>query len=259
MSYATAKEWRDAWTGEAGRWRDKKATRAALQAFDRINASELDRVRTLKRIADACIDAQHYQPDADPGVKYRRAMSEQRHKTKLANLAAAAHTLAMACERADRAMFYALPGGDNALQVRLARPHDDQLVDVMKMGAAWFNELEQRLKKEMPELHGGPFLHRFTFGNLHFDAAIEAGRKPEVSTMLAFELVFYLRMFTAGRAADSWQVGQDMPKDGEPCYKLAAMFCNATLGSQLDDGQIEDRLRHLSPGIGLQPWPKNAE
>jgi hypothetical protein len=75
----------------------------------------------------------------------------------------------------------------------------------MKMGAAWFNELEQRLKKEMPELHGGPFLHRFTFGNLHFKAAIEAGRKPEVSTMLAFELVFYLRMFTAGRAADSWQ------------------------------------------------------
>jgi hypothetical protein len=257
VPYATAKEWRNAWTGEAGRWRDKKATRAALHAFDQINASELDRVRTLKRIADACIDAQHYQPDADPGVKYRRAMSEQR--AKVAKLAAAAHTLAKACERADRAMFWSLDGGSNALQVRLARPHDGQLVDVMKMGAAWFNELEQGLKKKMPELHGGPFFDRFTIGNLHFDAAIEAGRKPKVSTMLAFELVFYLRMFTAGRAADSWQVGQDMPKDGEPHHQLAAMFCNATLGSQLDDEQVRDRLRKLPPGIGLKPWPKNAE
>jgi hypothetical protein len=257
VPYATAKEWRNAWTGEAGRWRDKKATRAALHAFDQLNASELDRMRTLKRIADACIDAQRYKPDADPGVNYRLSMSEQRDK--VANLAAAAHTLAMACERADRAMLWSLDGGSNALQVRLARPHDGQLVDVMKMGAAWFNELEQRLQTEMPELHGGPWYHHFTVGNLHFDAAIKAGRKIDVSTMLAFELVVYLRMFTAGRAGDIRSSKQRMPTYGKPCNELAALFCNATLGSHVTGKQIADRLRKLPPGVGYTSWPKNAE
>jgi len=220
-------------------------------------------MRTLERIATACLNAQRYKPDADPGENYRQAMSLQRDKRK--SLAAAALTLAKACEREDRAMAWALPGGDNALQVRIARqsragePVTGDPVDVLKMGAAWFNELEQRLKVKMPELDGGPFLKHFTIGNLIFQKPIKAGRPIDVSTMLAFELVFYLHMFTAGRAADAWQVGQDMPKDGKPRYKLAAMFCNATLGSQLDELQVNDRLRKLPPGVGLMPWPKNAE
>jgi hypothetical protein len=257
VSYATAKEWRDAWQGEAATWRDKRGVRAALVRFDQIKASEQDRARTLKRIADACIEAAHYRPDADPGPKFRKAMRETRDK--LANLAAAARTLAKACERADRAMLWALPGGNNALQVSLARPHDGQRTEITKMGAAWFTELEQRLKGRFPELHGGPFSYRFSIGNLHFSKPIAAGRSIDVSSMLAFELVFYLRMFTAGRAAHVLSSGQAMPNDGKPCYELAAMFCNATLGTKLDARQLADRLRKLPAGVRLQRWPKNAE
>jgi hypothetical protein len=259
VSYATAKEWRDAWQGEAATWRDKRGVRAALVRCDQIKASEQDRARTLKRIADACIEAAHYRPDADPGPKFRKAMRETRDKVP--DMAAAARTLAKACECADRAMMFALPGGNNALQVSLARPHDGQRIEITKMGAAWFTELEQGLKEWFNALEQRPkkrSLGLHQVGNLLVPKSIGAGRKIDVSTMLAFELVYYLRMFTAGRAAHIVS-SLPMPKDGKPCYDLAAMFCNATLGSNLDARQVADRLRKLPAGVRLVRWPKNAE
>jgi hypothetical protein len=253
MNFANAKEWRDSWQGAIGEWRDKKPIRAALLAFDELGGTEDDRAKTLGRIAIACLHAMQYKKGSDPGEMYRKKLSVQRKG--VSQLSAAARTLAKACQRGDRAMLWALPGSNNDLKVSLGRPHDDQTVDVLKMGGAWFSELEQTLKSKLPELHGGPFFERFTAGNLHFEKAIAVGRKIEVSTMLAFELTFYLRMFTAGRAGDILQTAQPMPTDGKPCPAIVASFCSATLTTDLDNRQVTDRLRKLPTGIGLMPWP----
>lgn len=254
MSFATAKEWRDSWPGEFGKWRDKAGTRQALTEFDKLKGSEDDRAKTLGRIATACLSAMQYRPERDPGEIYRKKLAAQRKG--LSQLSTAARTLAKACERGDTAMMWALPGGNNDLSASLGRPHDGQSIDVLKIGHAWFSELENTLKNKLPELHGGPWFHRFTAGNLHFKEAISVGRKIEVSTMLAFELAFYMRMFTEGRAGDVLQSAQTMPTDGKPCYSIVALFCNTTLKTEISDKQLTSRMGKLPAGIGLMDWPK---
>ena len=255
MGYASAAEWRASWDGELGTWRDKKATRDAMKSFDALGGTELDRSWTLWRIASCCMHAMRYAPESDPGANYRARIADERKRIE--SLRRAAHVLASACETGDRAMVWVLPGGANALAEKLSRPHDGQSAPVLAMGAAWFRELESNLAGKLPELDGGPFFHRFTIGNLTFDKPISAGRPVEIVSMLAFEIEFYLRMFTAGRSGDSWQAGQRMPTDGRPCHQVAANFCKATLKkTELKGGQVADRLRKLRMrgGVGLIPW-----
>lgn len=256
MSFATAKEWRDTWGGEFGEWRDRASTRKALTEFDKLKGSEDDHAKTLGRIAAACLQAMQYKAERDPGEIYRKKLTRQRKS--VANLSAAARTLANACKRGDIAMKWSLPGGGNSLGVRLDRPHDDQLVDVLAMGGEWFSELESNLKNKLPELNGGPFLDRFIAGNLHFEKAIAAGRKIDVPTMLAFELTFYLRLLTGERAGHALQSAERMPSFGKPSPSLVAMFCNSALGTNLEGRQVADRLRKLPIDVGLMTWP-NAE
>ena len=254
MVFATVKEWRTSWHGEWGQLRDKPATRNAMALFDALKGTELDRMRTLSRIMCASLSAMRYDTALDPGQKYRNEIVVQRKNTH--QLVAAARVLAKACEREDRAMMWALPGGLNDLGVTLTRPRDGQTTPICVMGAAWFSELERSLSGKLPELHGGPFFHRFTLGNMHFERPLKAGRRIEVISMLAFELAFYLRMFTAGRASDSWQTAQTMPEDGRPCANVIAAFCNAALDSSLDTRQVTDRLKKLPVDIGLMNWPQ---
>lgn len=257
MGYASAAEWRASWDGELGTWRDKRATRHAMKSFDGLGGTELDKYRTLRRIASACMAAMSYARERDPGAVYRARIAVEQKPPRREALWRAAHVLARACERGDKAMIYSLTGGANELAVKLTRPHDGQTVPVLAMGAAWFRELESNLAGKLPELDGGPFFHRFTIGNLHFDRPISAGRPVEIASMLAFEIEFYLRMFTAGRAGDLWSAGQRMPTDGRPCHQVAANFCNATLKkTALDGQQVADRLRKLRMrgGVGLIPW-----
>lgn len=254
MGFVTAKDWRTAWPGAAGKWRDKAATRVALSEFDLLTGTEDDKARTLGRVVTASLHAMRYKDEQDPSVMYRKNLIAQRKS--VSQLSAAARTLAKACERGDIAMKWALPGGKNDLRVTLDRPNDGRSVDVLEMGRNWFNELETNLKSKFSELHGGPFLKRYTAGNLHFEKAIAVGRKIDVSTMLAFELTFALRLFTAGRACDVTQSAQPMPTSGKPCAALVALFCNAALGTKLDGRQVADRLRKLPADVGLMGWPK---
>lgn len=209
---------------------------------------------TLERIAGACLHAARYDPSRDPGILYRKDLVRQRER--LSQLERAAHVLAKACERRDKALIWCLPGGLNSLEVRLSRPHDGRRVDILDMGAAWFSELEEKLKGEFPELHGGPWLHRFTVGNLHFDKPVQAGRPIDVCTMLAFELTIYLRMLTAGKGHYIRSTGQRMPDCGKPCGHVVALFCNATLGTRLDTRRVADRLRKLGRGVKWIQWPE---
>lgn len=118
----------------------------------------------------------------------------------------------------------------------------------------YFSALETALNNPLPELHGGPFLHKFTIGNLVLNDPIQRGRPITPVTMLAYELAFYLRMHTAGRAKDSYQSSQAMPTDGEPCFHIVAHFCCAVFGSRWDDSkQIGDNVRALKD-VGLTKW-----
>ncbi len=254
MDFATAHEWRNSWFAEWGAFRDKPATRKAMTAFDELKGSERDRCITLNRIMGACFSAMKYKPESDPGHEYRSEMAAQRKA--VASLAKAARVLAKACERDDRAMVWALPGGANVLGVKLTRPNDGHETPICKMGAAFFSELESSLTGKLPELNGGPFMSRFTLGNLHFEKPLKAGRPVEVASMLAFELAFYLRMFTEGRAGDVLQTAQPMPKDGKPCAQVIAAFCNAALATSLSTEQVTDRLGKLPLDVGLCSWPE---
>lgn len=266
MAFATAKEWRSSWKDTWGKFRDEPATRDAMAQFDALKGSEHHRMRTLMRIMPACLSAREcaksvkaqkkkaYKIELDPGQKYRDENAAQ--KKVVHRLAAAAQVLAKACERNDRAMLWALPGGVNDLGVALQRPHDGKETPICEMGAAWFNELKNKLSGKLPELHGGPFYHRFTLGNMHFENPLAAGRPVELASMLAFELAFYLRMFTAGRAGDSTQNAQTMPNDGKPCTPVVAAFCSAALGEPFSAREITARLSKLPKSVGLIGWPK---
>lgn len=254
LSFLTAKEWRSSWSGDWATWRDKPATRKAMDCFDQLGGSEMDRYITLNRIVPACLQAMRYEPKHDPGQKYRDKLATERQTVH--ELERAARTLAKACERNSQAMKWCLPGGANELGVRLSRPHDGEKIEVQKMGAVWFAELAAALSGTLPELHGGPWFNLFTLGNLHFEKPLKSGRPVEVTSMLAFELAFYLRMFTAGRANNVWSSGQRMPKYGKPCTHVVAAFCNATLNTYTDAKQVADRLRKLPDGVGLIHWQK---
>lgn len=129
-------------------------------------------------------------------------------------------------------------------------------IPVHENAARFFGALERSLSGKLPEVHGGPFVGRFTVGNLWYQGPIGPRRPIEPVTMLAFEIAFYLRMHTAARAQDSWQTAQAMPSDGRPCMPVVAAFCTAALGVPVYAGKLGDRLRKLSRDVGLGEWPQ---
>jgi hypothetical protein len=138
--------------------------------------------------------------------------------------------------------------------VRLSRTHPEGQMALTEIAERYFQSLEAALRGPLPELSGGPFLHRFTIGNLHFDKPLGAGRPVTAATMLAFELTIYMRMLTAGYAEDVLQSGASMPKYGDPCYQVVAAFCEAALDTELDAKQTGDNVRKLK-NVGLMRWP----
>lgn len=221
--------------------------RAALRAFERIRADDVDRAITLERIARACYLAATYAPNDDPAVKRRAALRAARSR-ELAQLSRAARTLAKAWERNAPGLVWA------AGEAQIQSGHDQKWID-----ERYFSALANALEGKLPEVHGGPWLHRFTVGNLRFEKAIGRGVAIGVETMLGFEIVFYLRMLTAGQAKDSTQRGQRMPAGGRPHHDVAAAFVRAALrDSRVETRTLADRLRKLPADIGLMAWPHES-
>ncbi len=234
-------------------WSNKPATQTALNKFKEIVGDTRSITITQKRIVIACFNAAHYKPEHDPGEKYRKAIQEE--KNRITNLKKAARVLAQSAERNDIALSWAHEIADNASGVRITRyDHSEPKAHHLVMHD-YFAELEKALKGKLPEIDGGPFLYKFTKGNLIFDKPISRGRKVTAETMLAYELSFYLRMHTAGRAEDSIQNGQRMPDDekGDPCFPIVAAFCNAVFENGWDAKQIGDNVRDLKK-VGLTDW-----
>jgi hypothetical protein len=234
-------------------WEQKPATITAFKLLGSVGGSASHLSITRREISRACWCAAHYDPKCDPGEIYRAQMAAE--KKKLKQLQKAAHILALSSARNDKGLSWAHDIAESASGVRITRKdHSTPKAQHLVM-QDYFSHLETALKGKLPELHCGPFLHRFTKGNLIFDKPISSGRPYTVETMLAFELAFYLRMHIAGRAEDGLQNGQLMPSDGEPCFWVVAAFCAAVFGTSWDAKQIGDNVQALTlKSVGLRDW-----
>jgi len=245
-STPTVQEWYARWCNAS-----HKRT-GALALLSQVAGSDRDRVITLERIIRTCYAAAHYNRESDPGAQYREALRVE--KKRLFQLSKAAHVLRMAAERGDKSLGWAAQFAESNSAVRITRVDHSEPQKWHLVAARYFKALKSALDGRLPEIHGGPFTGHFTIGNMIFNEPIKAGRPVEVSTMLAFELTFYMRMLTAGRAGDSTQNGQHMPSDGRPCLPVVAALVSESLQITIDAKMIEDALRrHTRTGLG--EWP----
>lgn len=234
-------------------WSKKPATVTALEEFKAIEADVRSIDITHERIAIACFNAAHYKQELDPGQIYREKIRVE--KKKLKQLQNAVHILALSAGRNEKGLMWACEIAESTSGVRITRKEKPEPMALNLVVEKYFSHLEEALKDKLPELDGGPWLKKFIIGNLIYDKAISRGRKVTAETMLAFELAFYLRMHTAGRAEDSYMTGQPMPDDGDPCYPVVGGFCNAVfdLQGEWDPKQIGDNVRDLKY-VGLTRW-----
>lgn len=235
-------------------WSDQADTQDAEYKFSTIPGNDKDSQITLHRIRMACYQAAHYDPAKDPGLLYRDKIRME--KDQRAELAAAARVLARSAKRGDKSLFWAMEFAEADSGIRITRKDYNEKMSVNVVAHKYFSHLEKALIGKLPELDGGPWLRRFTVGNLTFDAPLgKAGHQIETVSMLAFELAFYLRMYTAGRASDGWQNGQRMHTDGRPRNDVVAAFCNATLGTKVDAESIKQRMKGmLKIKAGITGW-----
>lgn len=217
-----------------------------------------DSNRTLYRIVSACYQAAHYDHKKDPGLLYREKMKAENAQRE--ELAKAALVLAMSAKRGDKSLSWAMQIAEEKSGVRVTRKDHSEKMALNAVAHKYFSALSDAFIGKLPELDGGPFLHRFTIGNLTFDKPLGGAGSPiEPVSMLAFELTFYLRMYTAGRAQDSLQNGQKMTDatgttEGKPCAGVVAAFCNATLGTKLAEENIKNRLKQIPKSAGITDW-----
>lgn len=240
-----AQKWFQEWCKEV----DAKLALKSLED-DLINTNN-DLSITRHRIILACFNAKNYKRELDPGEEYRQKLQEERSRLDL--LIKAAHTLKLSAQRNDKSLMWACVFAEQDSEIRITRNDHTEPMNHNLVVEKYFSALETALKGKLPEINGGPWLHRFTVGNLIFKNPIQQGRPITVETMLAYELAFYLRMHTAGRARDSWQNGQAMPTDGKPCFNVVANFCNAAFGTTWDNKQTGDKVRDLK-NVGIAKW-----
>jgi len=107
----------------------------------------------------------------------------------------------------------------------------------------------------------GPWMHGTQYGCLEFgDCRLDTEKRterPDVVTMLLFNLVFLFRRFSLGNGEGS--VGELMPTGGKPRWALATALANLALGTAIQPSQATDRIRTLlkrNPRIGLVAWPR---
>ena len=250
-------------------WCEELVTKTALKKFKEISGNDDPKnIITKERIARACFNAAHYKSELDPGEMYRAKIAKQREE--MPKLQKAAKLLAEAALQNHRGLDWAstITAYNSGLCIAPISQSELDLIDANPAAKIhlnreprnghlgmhdYYSSLEKALKGKLPEIHGGPFTYKYSKGNLSFNKHISRGKKITAETMLAFELAFYLRMHTAGRAADSIQNGQGMPDDGNPCFEVVAAFCNAIFRNGWDAKRIGDKVRDLN-SVGLTDW-----
>jgi len=203
-------------------WSKTEAAIFAMSKFKEITGADIN---VNHSIIIACFNAAHYDAELDPGALYRKEMQEEKHRKK--DLLKAVRVLARNAKLDSTALKWADMFADAASGVRITRrvrDGEDKANHLVMYD--YFSQLEIALEGDLPEINGGPFLNKFTIGNLIFDKPIGAGPPIAVETLLAFELAFYMRMHTA--KCDGRQNAQHMPEYGDPCFGAVAAFCFAT-------------------------------
>lgn len=244
----------DWWRG----WLDRPAGRKALQAFDDTRRKgpdhgDDDAIRVLCSVARACYYAATFDRERDPGADYR---------ARLAAARLGLDDLADAAARLQRGFGAGHPGLGWALGKAAARAEvgswSDQRREIEPQWAQFFGALADALSNPLPELHGGPWFHLYTAGNLHYPTP-RSGRPISVDTMLSFELMFHLARWRCGGIGGAWSAGQRLTLDERPAWSLAAALVNATLPVDLAGEQVRDRIRSLPTDVGLMPWPHESQ
>lgn len=242
------------------RFNDSDDARRALDALADVARFGSKQPRPGQRIEvlalgalKACYFASQYKAADDPGWRYRRQMAaERKNLTSIADAAAELRALLAKNPKATRWAFpreYSLRRRDG---MERQKPSTNLLL--------FLNQYEHNLRGRLPELHGGPWLHRFTFACLHYKEAKEGlqARMPDVAGALLFNLASLLRVWTGGTT--TYQVPGSMPSDGRPCYEVAAALASATLGVQgINARTAQTRVESLQrSGAGLAGWPNDA-
>lgn len=237
------------------KWRDKPETRKAEDLLTRCKITRNDENCsrdqddlgiTHLRIIIACYNAKIYRPEFDASRQWRDEMATAQYDKQ--NLIDAAKVLMNACRDKSVSMKYAFPLGEQS-GVRLSVNSEMEVTDALHV---WFEELVDRLDKELPERDVGPFVGNNTFGNFLFSESKRgSGRNTSVDTMLAFALTIYMRLYTSGNARRILQNGELMPDCGRPSSHVVAAFVNATLGRTYDSKQIADLIKEIPAGTGL--------
>lgn len=239
-------------------WICQQSTKLAYARFDAIGG--VDSANTKEKIVQACFNAAHYKPEVDPGQIYRDKLRAE--KKKRDQLARAAHVLALSAGRNETAIKWACLRAELESGVCIRQKETQEQSELTKVVGNYLLNLEKALRAPLPELDGGPWLNKFTLGNLILNDAISAGRPITTESMLAFELVFYLRLHTASRACERPQNGQPMPTEGKPCYPVVAAFCLAVFGGSHTPSDMQDRANQISDNVrklkmaGLSNWPE---
>jgi hypothetical protein len=237
------------------KWRITPAAKLALNKFRQIDGTKKHAGITLNRIVMACFNAAHYEPNLDPGQIYRKEIEEERKRIN--QLTNAVHTLAASAKRNEKSLMWACTKAEIDSGIRITRNEKKEPMALNQVIEKYFSCLESALYGKLPEIHGGPWLHKFTIGNLIYKNYISSGRPVSAETMLAFELAIYLRMYTAGYAEDSLQNGYPMPDFGRPCFQVVAAFCSAVFNTSFDDKRIAVKVRDLK-NVELIEWPSNT-
>lgn len=144
-------------------WSDQADTQDAEYKFSTIPGNDKDSQITLHRIRMACYQAAHYDPAKDPGLLYRDKIRME--KDQLAELAAAARVLKKSAQRGDKSLFWAMEFAEADSGIRITRKDYNEKMSVCVVAHKYFSQLEKALNGKLPELDGGPWLHRFAAGN----------------------------------------------------------------------------------------------
>jgi hypothetical protein len=234
-------------------WLTKRATRKALQHFKSATENKGPSEVTLYRIEQACFLAALYKPEIDRGKVYRESL--QREVEQLQPLSKAAHLLARAARNNLRGLMWACTDAELRSGIRIRRTGATEPEEILAIFADYMCALEVAFESRLPEIsRGGPWLNKYVVGNLISDSPISRGRPVTVETMLGYEIVFHMRMLTAGHGSDPIQLGQPMPTYGDPCYEVAVLFCDSVLGRTWDAKALGDKVRRLK-GVCLYKWP----
>ncbi len=266
---------------------EQKRGIAALKSFEAARTRVRNRTQTsfehdlttLWRLARACHGAITWDKSLDPGRRYRARVSKARRLRE--NLAYHARQLANGFKDRPPGLHWALWAAEQQAGVgdirdklrkqlenlpanvseaeRVAatkRLHLDEKRNFDNMWPEFFAALANELKERLPEIDGGPWLHLYTIGNLHYNKRL-GGHVPALDTMLAFELTFHLRKWSLRQADHVLSAGEQMPKGGRPHNEVAASFINAALLTkrEVTGDQIGNRLKRLPQGVGLRNWP----